>query len=78
MRKANLAFVVLLLCGCSRTVSLDGARDHFIQARTAYDDCVTRSSGEAINRCESERAVAEEAERAYKDAMSSGISTTSR
>jgi len=78
MRKASLVFVVLLLCSCSRTVSLDAAREHFIQARTDYDDCVTRSSGEAMNRCESARAVAEAAERAYTDAMSSGVSTASR
>ena len=78
MRKASLAFVVLLLCSCSRAVSLDGAREHFIQARTDYDDCAARSSGEAVNRCESERAVAEAAERAYKDAMSSGVGTTGR
>ena len=77
MRKTGLVFVVLL-CSCSRPVSLDGAREHFIQARADYDDCVTRSSGESINRCESARAVAEAAERAYTDAMSSGVSTTSR
>lgn len=75
MRTGALVFISLLLggCGSAQTASLDSVRNQYLQAQLDYQDCVNTSSAEAINRCGSKRAVAEAAERAYRDAMSKGL-----
>ena len=66
-------FVALLLGSCqSNTTSLDNARSRYADAVADYQACVNATSGEVINTCEPKRLIAEAAERAYKDAMSSG------
>ena len=75
MRTATLVSVALLLggCGSTQTTSLDSIRNQYLQAQLDYQDCMTTSGGEAINRCGSKRAVAEAAEKTYRDAMSKGL-----
>ena len=75
MRTGALVFIALLLggCGSTQTVSLDGVRNQYLEAQLDYQDCMNSSSGEAINRCGSKRAVAEAAEKTYRDAMSKGL-----
>jgi hypothetical protein len=73
MRNRVFVFVALLLGSCqSNTTSLDNARSQYADALADYQGCMNAASGEAINNCEPKRLVAEAAERAYKDAMSSG------
>jgi hypothetical protein len=79
MRNLAFVFIALLVGSCeSHTTSLDGARNQFLEARADYQACMNATSGEAINNCEPKRLVAEGAERAYKDAMSSGVSGSPR
>ena len=73
MRGASFVFVVLLLGGCtSQTPSLDGARTQLLEARAGYQACVNGTSGEVVNQCEAKLVAADDAERAYRNAMSSG------
>ena len=74
MRKNRaFVFVALLLGSCqSNATSLDSARSQYADALADYQACINATSGEAINTCEPKRLIAEAAERAYKDAMSSG------
>ncbi len=79
MRNGAFIFIALLLGGCgSHTTSLDGARSQFLEAINDYQTCMNAASGEVINNCEPKRLVAEAAERAYKDAMSNGVSDSPR
>jgi hypothetical protein len=79
MRNRALVFVALLLGSCqSNTTSLDNARSQFLEAVEDYQACMNATSGEVINTCEPKRLLAEAAERAYKDAMSSGVSGSPR
>jgi len=74
MRRTAFVFVVLLLGGCnSQTASLDGARTQLLEARAGYQECVNGSSGEVFNQCEAKLVAADDAEKAYRNAMSSGI-----
>jgi len=75
MQNGVFVFVALLLGSCeSHTTSLDAARTQFLEAIADYQACMNATSGEAIKNCEPKRLLAEAAERAYKDAMSSGVS----
>jgi hypothetical protein len=75
MRIGFVAFVGVLLGGCgSHPPSLDGARSEFLAALADYQACESATSGEIANNCEPKRLIAENAERAYRDAMSSGVS----
>jgi hypothetical protein len=77
MRNAAFVFVALLLGNCtSHMTSLDGARSQFLDAMEDYQACMSASSGEVANTCEPKRLIAVAAERAYKDAMSSGMQET--
>jgi hypothetical protein len=79
MRNGAFVFFALLLGSCgSHTTSLDGARSQFLEAIEDYQACANATSGEVNNNCEPKRLVAEAAERAYKDAMSSGVSGSPR
>jgi hypothetical protein len=74
MRWALFVFVMLLVGGCtSQTASLDGARTQVLEARADYQNCVNGTSGEVVNQCEAKLMAADDAERAYRTAMSSGI-----
>ena len=75
MRAGTLVFVALLLggCGSTQTASLDSVRNQYLEAQLDYQDCMNTSGGETINRCGSKRAVAEAAEKTYRDAMSKGL-----
>jgi len=74
MRNKALVFVAVLLGACSsQTASLDNARNQLVQTRTDYQDCVNGGSGEVTNQCEAKRVAADNAERAYREAMSSGL-----
>jgi hypothetical protein len=73
MRNRAFVFAALFLGSCqSNTTSLDNARSQYADARADYQACMTATSGEAITNCEPKRLIAEDAERAYKDAMSKG------
>ena len=79
MRNGAFVFVALLLGSCeSHTTSLDDARSQFLAAIEDYQACMNATSGEVNNNCEPKRLVAEAAGRAYKDAMSSGVSGSPR
>ncbi len=69
MRTGAFVFIVLLLGGCT-SQSLDSARQQLLEAQADYQECVKRSGA---NNCETKRVVAEDAERAYRDAMSRGL-----
>jgi hypothetical protein len=69
MRTGAFVFIVLLLGGCT-SHSLDSARQQLLEAQADYQECVKRSGA---NNCETKRVVAEDAERAYRDAMSRGL-----
>jgi len=74
MRNKALVFVAVLLGACSsQTASLDNARNQLVQTRTDYQDRMNAGSGEVTNQCEPKLAAADNAERAYKEAMSSGL-----
>jgi hypothetical protein len=74
MRNKALVFVAVLLGACSsQTASLDNARNQLVQTRTDYRDRMNAGSGEGTNQCEAKLAAADNAERAYKEAMSSGL-----
>ena len=70
MRTGAFVFIVLLLGGCTSTASLDSARQQLLETHADYQECVNRSGG---HNCETKRMVAEDAERAYRDAMSRGL-----
>ena len=73
MRNRAFVFVALLLGSCqSSATSLDSTRSQYADALADYQACMNATSGEVINTCEPKRLIAEAAERAYKDAMSSG------
>jgi hypothetical protein len=73
MRRRAFVFVALLLGSCqSSTTSLDNARSQYADALADYQACMNATSGEASNNCEPKRLIAEAAEQACKDAMSSG------
>ena len=73
MRNRAFVFVALVLGNCqSNTASLDNARSQYADALADYQACMKTTSGEAMNNCEPKRLIAEAAEQAYKDAMSSG------
>jgi hypothetical protein len=74
MRGGTFVFIALALGGCtSQTASLDSARQQLLEARTDYQECVNGSSADVTNNCEAKRVTVEGAERAYRDAMSSGL-----
>jgi DhnA family fructose-bisphosphate aldolase class Ia len=75
MRTVALVLIALLLggCGSTQTVSLDSIRNQYLDAQLDYQDCMNTSGSEVINRCGSKRAVAEAAEKTYRDAMSKGL-----
>lgn len=74
MRNKTPVFVAVLLGACSsQTASLDNARNQLVQTRTDYQDCMNGGSGEVTNQCEAKLIAADNAERAYKEAMSSGL-----
>ena len=79
MRNGAFVFAALLLASCgSHTTSLDDARNQFLEARTDYQAWMNSATGEGITNCEPKRLIVEEAERAYKNAMSSGVSGSPR
>ena len=74
MWNMGLGFVAVLLTACSsQTASLDYARTQLIQTRTDYQSCMNGGSGEVTNQCEAKQVAADNAERTYKEAMSSGL-----
>jgi hypothetical protein len=73
MRGGTFGFIALVLGGCTSPASLDSARQQLLEARSDYQECVNRSSADVANNCEAKRVTVEGAERAYKDAMSSGL-----
>ncbi len=76
MRNVAIVLVALLLSGCgSHTGSLDDARNQFFEALADYQACMNSTTGESITNCEPKRLIAKDAERSYKNAMSSGISS---
>ena len=79
MRTEAFVFAALLLASCgSHPTSLDDARNHFLDARADYQACMNSATGEGITNCEPKRLIVEDAERAYKNAMSSGVSGSPR
>jgi hypothetical protein len=77
MRNGAFAVVALLLGSCApQTTSLDSARKQFLEALADYQACLNATGIEFINPCEPKRLIAEGAERAYKDAMSNGVSSS--
>jgi hypothetical protein len=79
MQNGAFVFVVLLLGGCeSHTTSLDGARIRYLDAMEDYQTCLNASSGEVVKNCEPKQLFALAAERAYKDAMSKGVGSSSK
>jgi hypothetical protein len=79
MRNGVFVFAALILASCgSHTTSLDDARNQFLEARADYQTCMNSATGEGITNCEPKRLIVEEAERAYKNAMSSGVSGSPR
>jgi len=72
----TIVSTALFLAGCgSHTGSLDDARNQFLEALADYQSCMNSTTGESITNCEPKRLIAEEAERTYKNAMSSGASS---
>jgi len=79
MRSGLFVFVAMLLGACgSRAISLDIARSQFVAAMADYQECMRSSSGELANNCEPKRLVADDAERAYRNAMSAGVADNPR
>ena len=79
MRNGAFVFAALLLGSCgSHSTSLDDARTQFLEARADYQACTNSATGEGITNCEPKQLVVEEAERAHKNAMSSGVSGSPR
>jgi len=79
MRNGAFVFAALLLASCgSHTTSLDDARNQFLEARADYQACMNSATGEGMTNCEPKRLIVEDAERAYKNAMSSGVSGSPR
>ena len=72
-----LMFVVLLV-GCTRppVVTLDDARNQFEQSAAAYRTCMNAIGGD--HTCVPEQLIMETDQKAYADAMSSGLSNQSR
>jgi uncharacterized protein YceK len=70
MRTGAFVFIALLLGGCSQTASLDSARQQLLEVQADYQECVNR---DGANNCERKRMVVDDAERAYRDAMSRGL-----
>jgi hypothetical protein len=72
-----LMFVVLLV-GCTRSsvVTLDAARDHFEKSAVAYRACMNAIGGD--HTCIPEQLIMEADQKAYADAMSTGLPTQSR
>ena len=69
--------MILASCG-SHTTSLDDARNQFLEALVDYQACINSTTAEVITNCEPKRRIAEDAERTYKNAMSSGVSGSPR
>ena len=76
MRNVTIVSAALLFASCgSHTGSLDDARTQFLEASADYQSCMNSTTGEGITNCEPKRLIAEDAERTYKNAMSSGVSS---
>jgi hypothetical protein len=79
MRNGAFVFAALLLASCgSHATSLDDARNRFLEALADYQACMNATTGEFTANCEPKRLIAEDAERNYKNAMSSGVSSSPR
>ena len=80
MRNGAFVFAGLLLasCGSRTTSSLDEARNQFLEALADYQACMRSTTGEVITTCKAKQLIAEDAERTYKNAMSSGVSGSPR
>ena len=76
MRNGAFVFAALLLASCgSRTTSSLVARNQFLEALADYQACMSSSTtGEVITTCKAKQLIAEDAERTYKNAVSSGVS----
>ena len=74
MRNVTIVSTALLLTSCgSHTGSLDDARNQFLEALVDYQACMNSTTGESTTNCEPKRLITEDAERTYKNAMSSGV-----
>ena len=49
-----------------------------MEARAGYRECVDGTSGEVVNQCEAKLVAADDAQRAYRNAMSSGVRETGK
>ena len=76
--KGFVVMFVVLLVGCTRppVVTLDDARNQFEQSAAAYRTCMNAIGGD--HTCVPERLIMEADQKAYTDAMSSGLSNQSR
>ena len=79
MWNGAFVFVALMLASCgSHPTSLDDARNQFLEALADYQACINSTAADVITNCEPKRLIAEDAERTYKNAMSSGVSGSPR
>src|ERR1035437_5231059 len=76
--KGFVVMFVVLLVGCTRppVVTLDDARNQFEQSAAAYRTCMNAIGGD--HSCVPEQLIMETDQKAYADAMSSGLSNQSR
>jgi hypothetical protein len=76
--KGFSVLVVVLLVGCTRPsiVSLDDTRNKFEQSAAAYQTCMNAIGGD--HTCVPERLIMEANQKAYADAMNSGLNNQSR
>ena len=76
--KGFVVLFVVLLAACTRSavVTLDDARNRFEQSAAAYRTCMNAIGGD--HTCMPEQLIMEADQKAYADAMSSGLSNQSR
>jgi hypothetical protein len=76
--KGFVVMFVMLLVGCTRPPvgTLNDARDQFEQSAAAYRACMNAIVGD--HTCIPEQLIMEANQKAYADAMSSGLSNQSR
>jgi hypothetical protein len=68
-----VVMISMLLVGCTpqRGVTLDDARNRFEGSSAAYQKCMSTVDGDHI--CEPQRLIMEADQKAYSEAMSSGL-----
>jgi hypothetical protein len=76
--KGFVLMISVLLIGCTQSpvITLDDARNQFEKSSAVYRTCMNAIDGD--HTCVPERLIMEADQKAYTDAMSSGLSNQSR